>query len=133
MKIIIHRGAKQVGGTCIEVISGESSILLDLGLPLTFEFGDDIESCLPQPLFTELQNKSKIVKAVFLSHAHLDHYGLTGCLPSHIPVYLSSATKTLMGFNEQFTPNRIGKINAVEFQSYTPAPCVRIDVASIKN
>jgi len=120
VRILIHRGAKQVGGTCIEVTSGESSILLDLGLPLSFEFGDDIETCLPQPLFTELKNKSKKVAAVFLSHAHLDHYGLAGCLPSNIPVYLSTATKVLMGFNEQFTPSKIGKINAVEFQSYNP-------------
>ena len=110
MKIVIHRGAKQVGGTCIEVISGKSSILLDLGLPLTFEFGDDIQACLPQPLFSELTKKPEKIKALFLSHAHLDHYGLAGCLPSQIPVYLSSATKILMGFNEQFTQTKSVKL-----------------------
>ncbi len=120
MKVIIHRGAKEAGGICIEVVSGNSSILLDCGLPLSFEFGDDIKSFLPQPLFSELRDKTKSVKAVFITHAHLDHYGLAGYLPAHIPVYLSSVTKTLMEFNEQFTPNKIGKINTVEFQSYSP-------------
>lgn len=120
MEIVIHRGAKQVGGTCIEVASGTSRILLDFGLPLSFEFGDDIESFLPQPLFSELANASKKVDAVFFSHAHLDHYGLAGCLPNKIPIYLSTATKNIMGFNEQFTPNKIGTINTIEFQSYNP-------------
>lgn len=120
MEIVIHRGARQVGGTCIEVTSGTSRILLDFGLPLSFEFGDDIESFLPQPLFSELANASKKVNAVFLSHAHLDHYGLVGYLPNNIPIYLSTATKSLMRFNEQFTPNKIGTINTIEFQSYNP-------------
>lgn len=86
MEIVIHRGAKQVGGTCIEISSGTSHILLDFGLPLSFEFGDEIESFLPQPLFSELTNGTKKVDAVFLSHAHLDHYGLAGFLPSNIPI-----------------------------------------------
>lgn len=105
MEIVIHRGAKQVGGTCIEISSSTSRILLDFGLPLSFEFGDDIESFLPQPLFAELTNGSKKVDAVFLSHAHLDHYGLAGFLPNQIPIYLSNATQKIMGFSEEFTPN----------------------------
>ncbi len=30
----IHRGSQQIGGTCIELASGDARILLDLGLPL---------------------------------------------------------------------------------------------------
>jgi ribonuclease J len=128
VEIVIHRGAKQVGGTCIEICSRASRILLDFGLPLSFEFGDDIEYFLPQPLFTELINGSKKVNAVFLSHAHLDHYGLAGFLPSQIPIYLSSATKKIMGFSEEFTPNKIGAINTTEFQSYSPVQIGEITV-----
>lgn len=128
MEIVLHRGAKQVGGTCIEISSGTSHILLDFGLPLSFEFGDEIESFLPQPLFSELTNGTKKVDAVFLSHGHLDHYGLAGFLPSNIPIYLSNATKRIMGFSEEFTPNKIGTINATEFRSYSPVQLGEITV-----
>lgn len=120
MEIVIHRGAKQIGGTCIEISSNGSRILLDFGLPLSFEFGGDIESCLLQPLFDELTLGTKKVDAVFLSHAHLDHYGLAGFLPGQIPIYLSNATKRIMGFSDEFTPNKIGGINTAEFRSYSP-------------
>ena len=128
MEIIIHRGAKQVGGTCIEVSSGTSRILFDFGLPLSFEFGDDIESFLPRPLFDELTHGIKKVDAVFLSHAHLDHYGLAGFLPCQIAIYLSNATKRIMGFSDEFTPNKTGTINTAEFQSYLPIQIGKITV-----
>ncbi|WP_459947495.1 MBL fold metallo-hydrolase [Desulfocastanea catecholica] len=128
MEILIHRGAKQVGGTCIEISSNAYRILLDFGLPLSFDFGDDIKSFLPQPLFDDLTHGTKKVDAVFLSHAHLDHYGLAGFLPSKIPIYLSNATKKIMGFSDEFTPNKIGTINTAEFQSYSPVKIGEITV-----
>ena len=33
MKLTIHRGAKEIGGTCIEIQSENSKILIDFGLP----------------------------------------------------------------------------------------------------
>lgn len=128
MEIVINRGAKQVGCTCIEISSNTSRILLDFGLPLSSEFGDDIKSFLPQPLFDELTHGTKKVDAVFLSHAHLDHYGLAGFLPSQIPIYLSNATKRIMGFSDEFTPNETGVINTAEFRSYSPVQIGEITV-----
>jgi Cft2 family RNA processing exonuclease len=37
MKIIIHRGAQEVGGSCVEIAHRDATILLDAGLPLDFE------------------------------------------------------------------------------------------------
>jgi ribonuclease J len=34
MRLTIHRGAHEIGGTCIELESGDSRILLDFGMPL---------------------------------------------------------------------------------------------------
>jgi hypothetical protein len=34
MKVCIHRGTKQIGGTCIEIEASERRIIVDLGLPL---------------------------------------------------------------------------------------------------
>ncbi len=44
MKLTIHRGTKEIGGTCIEVHSGNSKILIDFGLPLVDEFGEQFDS-----------------------------------------------------------------------------------------
>ena len=41
MQLIIHRGAHEVGGSCVELTFEDSTILLDVGLPLDSNFGDD--------------------------------------------------------------------------------------------
>lgn len=47
MRIVIHRGAHEVGGSCVELNFKDSTILLDVGLPLSYNFDDDIDSSLP--------------------------------------------------------------------------------------
>jgi hypothetical protein len=32
MRVCIHRGSKEIGGSCVEVISGGKRLLIDLGL-----------------------------------------------------------------------------------------------------
>ena len=81
MELIIHRGAREVGGSCIEIISGKSSIIIDAGLPLSSMEGDSKKDCLPQPLFNDMLSGETKPDAVFLSHAHPDHYGLASFLP----------------------------------------------------
>jgi ribonuclease J len=34
MNFTIHKGTNEIGGTCIELQSGENRILLDFGMPL---------------------------------------------------------------------------------------------------
>ena len=34
MKLVIHKGAREIGGTCIQLSDQGTTILLDLGLPL---------------------------------------------------------------------------------------------------
>ena len=73
MQLVIHRGAHQVGGSCVELKHMDSTILLDIGLPLDSNFGSDPESNLPQPLFNEIRDGIKKINGVLLSHAHMDH------------------------------------------------------------
>jgi ribonuclease J len=111
MKITIHRGTQEVGGSCVEICSGNTCILLDFGLPISFEFGDDIEAVLPEPIYSDIIAGKKKIDGLLLSHAHLDHFGLVEKLPKSIPVFLGKATYELIKFNDKFTPNKTKILN----------------------
>jgi len=34
LNITIHRGTREIGGTCIEIVHGNNRIVLDIGMPL---------------------------------------------------------------------------------------------------
>ena len=41
MKIEVHRGSREIGGTCIELSSGDTRIILDIGMPLVNPDGSE--------------------------------------------------------------------------------------------
>ena len=111
MKIIIHRGTHEIGGTCIEVISGQTRLILDVGLPLVnadrkpFDSkvikGKTIEDLIAQkiaPNVPGLFTDGEAPDAILLSHSHLDHSGLLHLTRSEIPIYATSgASKNDVG------------------------------------
>jgi ribonuclease J len=64
MKLRVHRGTREIGGTCIELESAGSRILLDLGLPLD---SNDLESA-PLPSVSGLSEPDASLLAIILSH-----------------------------------------------------------------
>ena len=119
MQLIIHRGAHEVGGSCVELTFEDSTILLDVGLPLDSNFGDDPSAKAPQPLFQQLEIGNKKVDGVVLSHAHLDHYGLAGILPDEIPIYCGEATAELISITVQMANNKIPPFATRAFHAHT--------------
>ena len=115
MQLIIHRGAHQVGGSCIELTHMGSTILLDIGLPLDSGFDDDPKDSLPQPLFDEIRQGVKKIDGVVISHAHMDHYGLARMLPTDIPIYCGQASAELIGITSKI---RSHNSEEVAFQYY---------------
>ncbi len=118
MRFCIHRGSHQVGGSCVELFYRDTTILLDVGLPLDYDFSDDMESHLPQPLFDKLRRGEKNIDAVILSHAHLDHYGLAGMLPKGISVYCGSATSELINMSAQMNPEKMQPLKLQTFNAW---------------
>lgn len=91
MKIVIHRGDKEIGASCIEIESSEGSrIIIDVGLELAGE-----KAKLPKNVNT--------ADAIFISHAHPDHFGLIDEVSEKIPAYCGEITemflKTIASFN----------------------------------
>ena len=37
MNLIIHRGTKEIGGSCVELLTAKTRILIDFGMPLVDE------------------------------------------------------------------------------------------------
>jgi len=71
MRVCIRRGAKEIGGSCVEVEASGRRIVLDVGLPLGAE---DEEVLLPS--VRGFREPDKTLLAVAISHPHQDHYGL---------------------------------------------------------
>ena len=82
MQIKIHRGSHEIGGTCIQLSSENTTILLDIGLPLV-----DVG---PTPTIPDGK-----VDAVLISHPHQDHFGLLDTLSAEVPVYTGPIAKEL--------------------------------------
>lgn len=94
MRVRIHRGTKQIGGTCIELESGGDRVVLDYGLPLDGEAAD--VALVPKILGNDL-------RGVVISHPHLDHYGLLHHLPAGIPVLIGAAARKIVSAAAPFT------------------------------
>ncbi len=103
MRIRIHRGTKEIGGTCIEMEAQGKRIALDVGLPL--DAPDDPkehESLLPRvPGF---KGPDDSLLGVLISHPHMDHYGLARYIRPEVPVYIGESAHRIMKAASAYVP-----------------------------
>ena len=86
MELTIYRGTNEIGGNCVELANNNTRILFDFGLPLN---AMDIENIKLEDYKPNIHSN---YNAVFLSHAHPDHYGLLSLLDKSTPIYASTET-----------------------------------------
>ncbi len=105
MKLTVHRGTREIGGTCIEIRSAKTRIILDYGLPLDEEFGrklarliergDSIGDLIRKGFLCDVpglhRGQPAGVDAVLVSHSHRDHYGMLRFVHPGIPVHMNGA------------------------------------------
>jgi ribonuclease J len=110
MKLTIHRGCREIGGSCVEISSGGTRILIDLGLPLvdanmerfdSLEIGgksqEDLIASRVLPNIKGLyKGERPDFDAILLSHPHQDHYGVLSFVNPDIPVYMSEGCRKLI-------------------------------------
>ncbi|MCY4207933.1 MAG: MBL fold metallo-hydrolase [Roseovarius sp.] len=95
MRLRIHRGTKEIGGTCIEVEAQGKRLVLDVGLPL--DAPDDVaaqESLLPN--VSGFRDPDDSLLGVVVSHSHMDHYGLARHIGQNVPVWIGKDAHTVM-------------------------------------
>lgn len=107
MNLTIHRGSKEIGGSCVEVESQGKRLLIDLGLPLDAE--GDPRQFLPK--MSGLDGKDPSLLGILISHPHQDHYGLLAEVAPTIKTGMGAAARRILIAAGPFMPNK-----------YTPPP-----------
>lgn len=92
MRVCIHRGSKQIGGSCVEVESQGKRLLIDIGLPLDAEKSDS--RYLPK--IAGLDGTDPSFLGILISHAHIDHFGLLPHISPNIPVGMGAAARRIL-------------------------------------
>ncbi len=115
MQIRIHRGTREIGGTCIELAAEGARLLLDLGLPLD----GDPDDTARHPAIAQLDGSGNLL-ALVLSHGHVDHWGLAHLAGPALPVALGAATHRILQAAAPFVPRPYVPANPVEFTSGQP-------------
>ena len=113
MNFKIHHGTKEIGGSCVEVWTENTKILLDFGMPLVekdgkeFDFGK-YKTSKPTKLVEKgvlpnieglYDNSKNLIDGVIISHPHQDHYGLANYINDDVQYYLGEATHKIIKHN----------------------------------
>jgi ribonuclease J len=107
MQFTIHKGSHEIGGTCIQLSSGKTTILLDVGLPLSADSRPVDVSRL-------------VVDAVLISHPHQDHFGLMTSLPPGTPVYIGNLARSLIDAPQVFLGRDRYALDFHDFKAWQP-------------
>jgi ribonuclease J len=89
VKFTIHRGTKEIGGSCVQITAESRSILLDAGLPL----GESL---------SDVDLKEIDFSDVFISHPHQDHFGLIENLAADKTVYIGETARQFIAATRVF-------------------------------
>ena len=129
----IHRGTNEIGGTCIELQSSASRLLLDFGMPLVNKSGNNFDFTKYKTLsVAELVNQGILpnvqgaysdkpeIDGVIISHPHADHYGLMQYLNKDIPIWLGEATHRILKLNNIFLRQNNVILNPNYFEKEKP-------------
>lgn len=121
MNFKIHRGAHEIGGSCVEVWTDTTKILIDFGMPLVQEDGKEFDFKKYKGFSTDklIQNgvlpdikgiynqSGDLIDGIIISHAHQDHYGLLNYVNSKVAHFMGEATHRIIEINKIFTPQNI--------------------------
>ena len=93
MRVRIHRGAHEIGGSCVEVESGSGErLILDVGAPLVMIEGE--EPVVPD--VKGLIEADPALKGIVITHAHQDHWGLVDQTLPAVPLFMGEASHRIL-------------------------------------
>lgn len=98
VRACIHRGAHEVGGSCVEIEQDGWRVVLDIGLPLEVEPDERIE--LPQIDGLRVPSGQT---GVCITHGHPDHHGLHDQLHHEVPLFMGADAQRILDAASLFT------------------------------
>jgi ribonuclease J len=116
MRACIHRGTKEIGGTCVEVESQGKRIVLDIGVPLDVADPDQFEL----PPVNGFQQHDPSLLGVIISHPHQDHYGLAYRLPKETLFLIGKAAQSILDAASLFSPSGTALQNVLYLEDRNP-------------
>lgn len=116
MRICIHRGAKAIGGTCVEIEAQEKRLVLDVGLPLD---ASDADSFPLHPI-KGFDAPHPSLLGVVISHPHQDHYGLAHRLPAETNFLIGKAAEAILAAASLFSPAGLKLKNVLHLADRMP-------------
>lgn len=101
MKITVHRGQNQIGGSIIEISTESTRVVFDVGINL------DETECVKIPAIEGLFQGDPLYDAVIISHYHSDHIGLLNYLLGGIPIYIGKQAFSVVQAASSYTNREI--------------------------
>ena len=132
MNFKIHRGTKEIGGSCVEIWTESTRIVVDFGMPLVNPDKTQFDSrAIKNFSVKELISKGVLpdIKglyeksgdtALILSHAHQDHFGLIKYVNEKCKIYSGKPTQKLIEITNTFTNQDWEITNSQHFESGKP-------------
>ena len=113
----IHRGTKEIGGSCVEVWNSNTRIIIDLGMPLVdknreqFKLNNykklNVDQLIEQKILPNIKgiydSNEKLVDGILISHPHLDHFGFINFVNKKVKIFLGEATHKIIEISNIFT------------------------------
>ncbi|MGO9620043.1 MAG: MBL fold metallo-hydrolase [Desulfobaccales bacterium] len=115
MRVCIHRGTQEIGGTCVEIEAQGNRLVLEVGLPLD---APDTEALLPP--VSGFRKKDETLLGVVISHPHQDHYGLAKYLRLDLPIFVGAAASRILDAAANFIPAGATFLNAIYLKDLEP-------------
>ena len=104
MRLRIHRGTKEIGGTCIEVEARGERLALDVGLPLDAPDDEGTHASL-LPAVPGFRERDDSLLGVLISHPHRDHYGLARHIRPEVPIHIGRDAHNILEAASRYVPN----------------------------
>lgn len=104
MTITINKGTEEIGGSCVELSTNNTTIFLDYGTPLK---EDSKQKIIDKP-----------IDAILISHPHQDHFGEIVNIDNAIPVYCGKLSLELMNATKIFTGGKLLENNFNIFEAW---------------
>ena len=126
----IHRGTKEIGGSCVEVWTESTRILLDFGMPLvekdgtSFDFAKyktlTVDELIAKGVLPDVKGLYDVdngfIDGVVISHPHQDHYGLSNYIHKNVKQFLGEATHKIIEVSNLFMSQQVNITNAKYFE-----------------